>query len=424
MLSLKNLRNNKSEIANQLKVRSSDYPELIEKIYQLDEEHRQKLTKFEENKARANQLAKEIGTHFQQGNKEEGERLKKESNHLKEENKTLQEEVKSLENQIRENLLEIPNPPDPSVHEGEDDTENEIVASWEPLNGARSSNAPHWEILERYDLMDAEGANKMAGSGFSLFKGKGAILQRGLVQYFLDKAAEKGYTEYAPPHLVNESTAFGTGQLPDKEGQMYHLESEDLYLIPTAEVPLMNYFRDEILSEEDLPRKMAAHTPCYRREAGSHGREVRGLNRIHQFDKVEIVQVAHPDNSWEVLEEMRKHAEELLKELEIPYRVAKLCSGDLGFAAAFTYDLEAWSPGQEKWLEVSSVSNCTDFQSNRLELRFRDQNDRKFMAHTLNGSALALPRTIAALVENHAEADSIKIPEVLKKYVPFDEIKL
>ena len=422
MLSVKKLRENQEAIIEQLKVRGDSYPQLVEKVIELDQNHRNKLQQLEENKARANELARNIGDYFKAGKKEEGEKLKQESNELKEKNKVLNEEVRTIVAELEKTLVEIPNPPHKSVHQGNDDTDNEVIASWEPEGGARKSAQPHWDIAEQYNLIDFEGGNKITGSGFPLFKGYGARLQRAMIQYFLDKAAKKGYTEYAPPHLVNENSAFATGQLPDKEGQMYFIEQENLYLIPTAEVPLTNYYRDTILSEDDLPAKLVGYTPCYRREAGSHGKDVRGLNRLHQFDKVEIVQIAHPEKSWEILEEMRNHTEEILQELGIPYRVVKLCSGDLGFASAFTYDLEAWSPGQNRWLEISSVSNFLDYQANRLKLRIKTGKKERFTAHTLNGSALALPRTIAALLENFADKDSIKIPEALQPYTGFKYI--
>ena len=373
---------------------------------------------------RSNQLAKEIGSFFQQGKKEEAEQAKKESAELKQKSKELNEKQSVIENELTELLLSIPNVPHESVPIGNSDEDNEIVKTVDSMLPELDEEAkkPHWDLIEEYDIVDFDLGSKVTGAGFPFYKGQGARLIRGMINYFLDEALKAGYLEIQPPVVINESSGLGTGQLPDKEGQMYHIEANDLYLIPTAEVPITNMYRDEIVAKGNLPIKHAGYTPCFRREAGSWGSHVRGLNRLHQFDKVEIVQVVDPENSYEVLDEMVSHVEKLVASLNLPYRILRLCAGDLGFTSALTFDFEVFSAAQERWLEVSSVSNFETYQANRLKLRIKNDNGEKVLAHTLNGSALAIPRILAAILENNQEKDCIRIPEVLHPYVGFDAI--
>ena len=371
---------------------------------------------------RANAIAKEIGILFKSDKGEEANILKEESVQIKEKTKSLQSSLSEIESDIWKLLVQIPNIPHPSVPAGKSDADNEVIKEVGEIPQLSENKKPHWDLCSQYNLIDFELGNKITGAGFPVYKGKGAKLQRALIAYFLDKNTDAGYTEYQPPYLVNEDSGFGTGQLPDKEGQMYHVTEDNLYLIPTAEVPLTNFFRDIIVKKEEFPIKCTAYTPCFRREAGSYGKDVRGLNRLHQFDKVEIVQVQHPKDSYDTLDVMVNHVANILEELELPYRILRLCGGDLSFTAALTFDFEVYSAGQDRWLEVSSVSNFEGYQSNRLKLRYKDENGKTQLCHTLNGSALALPRIFASLVENNQTENGIKIPKVLQDYTRFDTI--
>ncbi len=371
----------------------------------------------------SNALAKEVGQLFKEGKHSEANDAKKRAGDLKEQSKSLGDQLTQLENDLREMLYQIPNVPNEIVPSGKSEDDNEIVKTTDKLPELAEDAKPHWDLIQDYDLIDFELGNKITGAGFPVYKGKGARLTRGLINYFLDEAHKAGYTEIQPPIVINEESGIGTGQLPDKEGQMYHISDSNMYLIPTAEVPLTNIYRDTIQSEQELPIKICGYTPCFRREAGSWGAHVRGLNRLHQFDKVEIVQVVKPEDSYKVLDEMVAHVEGLIKSLELPYRILRLCAGDLGFTSALTYDFEVYSAAQKKWLEVSSVSNFETFQANRLKLRYKTGDGKKELAHTLNGSALALPRIMAALLENNQSADGIKMPKVLEEYLGFGVIR-
>jgi seryl-tRNA synthetase len=374
--------------------------------------------------AEANQLAKEIGGLFKQGKAQEANAAKTKAAALKEQSSALQETMTGVQHELNHLLYQLPNLPHLSVPKGNTDADNELLSE----HGAKPSFSfkpvPHWDLVKKYDLVDFELGVKITGAGFPVYVGKGARLQRSLINYFLDEARDAGYKEYIPPFVVNEASGFGTGQLPDKEGQMYHMQDDNLYMIPTAEVPLTNIFRDVILKDDELPKKLTAYSPCFRREAGSYGKDVKGLNRLHQFDKVEVVQVVEPEKSYEVLDTMVSHVTGLLDKLGLHYRVLRLCGGDLGFTSALTFDMEVWSGGQDRWLEVSSVSNFETFQTNRLKLRYRKGTDKPQLAHTLNGSALALPRIMAALIENNQTENGIEIPEVLHKYTGFTNISL
>jgi len=394
----------------------------VDEVLALNEQRKKTQTELDNKLARANQIAKEIGQMFAQGKKEEAEALKAETATLKETSKNLEQQLEETETQIRNILVTIPNTPYASVPEGKTPEENHVVRMSEKNIQLIDTAKPHWELFEQYNIVDMTLGTKITGAGFPVYKGKGAKLQRSLVAFFLDNAIAVGYTEVIPPFMVNEESAFATGQLPDKEGQMYHATADNFYLIPTAEVPVTNIYRDVILTEEELPVKMVAHSPCFRREAGSYGKDVRGLNRVHQFEKVEIVQLQHPDKSYEALEEMVSYVEGLLQKLELPYRTLKLCGGDMGFTSALTYDLEVYSAAQQRWLEVSSVSNFETYQSNRLKLRFKGKDKKTQLAHTLNGSALALPRIMAALLENNQTEKGIHIPKALVPYTGFDII--
>ena len=397
---------------------------LLKDALQLDESRKKLQGELDEILHESNKLAKEIGQLFQQGKREEAEAAKVRTSDLKQKSKALGEELGGIEESLTKHLYNIPNIPHESVPAGKSDEDNEVVKLVdENIPNLGDHKKPHWELIEEYDIIDFELGNKVTGAGFPFYKKQGARLVRGMINYFLDKATEAGYEEVQPPVLINEASGLGTGQLPDKEGQMYHSEANDLYLIPTAEVPITNIYRDVILKEDQLPIMHAGHTPCFRREAGSWGSHVRGLNRLHQFDKVEIVQVVEPSKSYEVLDQMVAHVEELIKSLGLPYRILRLCAGDLGFTSVLTYDFEVYSAAQEKWLEVSSVSNFEAFQSNRLKLRIKNSEGKKELAHTLNGSALALPRIIAAILENNQAGDHIKMPEVLHPYLGFKEIR-
>ena len=373
-------------------------------------------------KAEQNAASRAIGDLFKAGKKEEAESRRAEVGLLKERIQALDEKQKALIQQQEDALLELPNRPHESVPSGQSEEDNEVVAEEGDKPNLGDSAKPHWELADQYKLIDFEAGVKISGAGFPVYRGKGAKLQRALIQFFLDRADAAGYEEFIPPHVVNADSGRGTGQLPDKEGQMYHCTEDDLYLIPTAEVPLTNLFRGDLLKSDELPIQLCGYTPCFRREAGSYGKDVRGLNRLHQFDKVEIVRFEKPENSYAALDGMVEHVRGLLRELELPFRTLRLCGGDLGFTSALTFDLEVWSAAQERWLEVSSVSNFETYQANRLQCRFRNAEGKPELVHTLNGSALALPRIVAALLENHQTADGIRIPAALQPYTGFDRI--
>jgi len=423
MIPISQIRSNHQEIIDRLARRGVDRSAEINKVLSLDEEARSARHQLEQNLSRANQLAREIGELFKSGKKEEAEGLRQESTQLKEDNKSLEETLARAEQELRELLLTIPNAPSVQVKTGRSADDNEVVLTHGEIPQLYEGARPHWELAKTYDLIDFELGVKITGAGFPVYKGAGARLQRALINFFLDRARDAGYLEIQPPIVVNEESGYGTGQLPDKEGQMYHATIDNLYLIPTAEVPITNIYRDVIMEADQLPVKNAGYTPCFRREAGSYGAHVRGLNRLHQFDKVEIVQIARPADSYKVLEEMQEYVQGLLRDLELPYRVLRLCGGDMGFASAQTYDMEVYSAAQEKWLEVSSVSNFESFQANRLKLRYRKDDGKTELAHTLNGSALALPRIVAALLENNQDAEGVRIPKVLVPYTGFDRIQ-
>ncbi len=423
MLQIQALREHTAAIISRLEIKNVDARPAVEEILRLDGEKRRMQAEMESLLAHQNTLAKQVGDLFKAGQAAEANDLKTKSAALKESSKNLSDQLDRLEKELIEQLIRLPNVPSLKVPKGKLPADNEIVfrdRDEVPVSGPDA--LPHWDLAVKYDIIDFELGNKLTGAGFPVYKGKGARLQRALINFFLDSATHAGYREIQPPILVNETSGFGTGQLPDKEGQMYHVGMDNLYLIPTAEVPLTNIFRDVILKAEDLPVKLTAYTPCFRREAGSYGKDVRGLNRLHQFDKVEIVQVQHPDKSYDTLEDMKDYVAGLLKRLGLPFRILKLCGGDMSFASAMTYDLEVYSAAQKKWLEVSSVSNFETFQSNRLKLRFRSGDQKPQLAHTLNGSALALPRIVAALLENNQSAEGIRIPEVLQPYTGFEQI--
>ncbi|MBL7922633.1 MAG: serine--tRNA ligase [Bacteroidia bacterium] len=423
MIQLAYIRENKEDVIARLAVKNIDARESIGAIIGMDADKRKYQTELETLLAEQNTLARQIGELFKSGKKAEAEDLRNRSTAIKEMTKGLEDKQADLEKKVQDLLLQLPNLPSPLVPSGKTAEDNEVVFLDESAMPDLPATAlPHWELCTRYDIIDFELGNKIAGAGFPVYKGKGARLQRALINFFLDHAGRAGYNEVQPPILINEDSGFGTGQLPDKEGQMYHVGIDNLYLIPTAEVPVTNIFRDTIVKAEDLPIRCTAYTPCFRREAGSYGAHVRGLNRLHQFDKVEIVQVAHPDQSYTILEEMRQYVAGLLKMLELPFRTLRLCGGDMSFASALTYDIEVWSAAQQRWLEVSSVSNFETFQANRLKLRYREGNGKPQLAHTLNGSALALPRIVAALLENNQQEDGIRIPPALIPYTGFDKI--
>jgi seryl-tRNA synthetase len=423
MLQLTVIRENKDQVVSQLLVKNFNAKDIIEKILELDTDKRKTQSQLENLLAEQNTLAKQIGDLFRAGKKDEADDLKNRSSAIKESTKGLEDLQATLESQIHELLVKIPNIPSVSVPKGKTPEDKEtIFSSITSMPVMDATAIPHWELASKYNLIDFELGNKITGAGFPVYKGKGAKLQRALINFFLDSASKQGYDEVQPPILINEDSGFGTGQLPDKEGQMYHVGIDNLYLIPTAEVPVTNLFRDTIQKAEDLPIKCTAYTPCFRREAGSYGAHVRGLNRLHQFDKVEIVQVVKPEDSYVILEQMKDYVASLLKSLGLPFRILKLCGGDMSFASALTYDLEVYSAAQQRWLEVSSVSNFETFQTNRLKLRYRDGNNKPQLAHTLNGSALALPRIVAALLENNQTPDGIMVPAVLVPYTGFDKI--
>ena len=421
MLELSKIRENHLEIIKKLAIKNFNAAEIVELALKHDEQRRQLQKENDACLAQQNKLAAEIGAAMKAGKKEEAEQLKEKNAALKETSKKLQAELETTEHLLQDELVKLPNIPSEKVSPGKSAADNDIVFTVTGLPKL-TAKIPHWELCTKYDLIDFETGVKLTGAGFPVYSGKGARLQRALINFFLDKAVAAGYLEVQPPILVNQDSGFGTGQLPDKEGQMYFVTEDQFYLIPTAEVPITNIYRNTILKESDFPQKLTAYTPCFRREAGSYGKDVRGLNRLHQFDKVEIVRIEHPDNSYKVLEEMKDYVCSLLEQLELPYRVLKLCGGDMSFASALTYDLEVFSAAQEKWLEVSSVSNFESFQSNRLKLRFKGNDGKTQLTHTLNGSALALPRIVAALLENNYNGQYIHIPKAIQHYTGFDRI--
>ena len=422
MLQVPYIRNHKEEVITKLAVKNFDAKDIIDEIIALDEKRRKTQAELDDTLAESNKLSKEIGMLYKSGKVDEANAKKAETADLKEKSQELSQVLSSTENELKELLVQIPNIPHESVPTGNSEEDNKIVSQEGDIPDLGDHAKPHWELVAEKNIIDFELGVKITGAGFPVYKGKGAKLQRALINYFLDKNIEAGYEEVIPPHLVNEDSGFGTGQLPDKEGQMYHVTEDNLYLIPTAEVPVTNIFRDVILKKEDFPIKCTAYTPCFRREAGSYGKDVRGLNRLHQFDKVEIVQIEHPNHSYKALDAMVEHVAKILRELGLPFRILKLCGGDISFTSALTYDFEVYSIVQEKWLEVSSVSNFESYQSNRLKLRFKDEDKKTRLCHSLNGSSLALPRIMAALIENYQDADGIKIPEVLIPYCGFDTI--
>lgn len=421
MLLIQQLRENRDQLLERLAKRGVDFTSLVDKALSIDQLRRNTQVELDNSKSKANNLSKEIGTLFKAGKSAEANQLKEETAGLKQKGKELEDQLKAAELELTTLLYDIPNAPGDAVPAGKSEADNKVVFTFGDKPNL-SQTVPHWDLADQYNLIDFELGVKIAGAGFPVYRGKGARLQRALINWFLDEARDAGFEEVLPPIVVNEASGYGTGQLPDKEGQMYHATEDNLYLIPTAEVPITNIYRDVILNESDFPIKNCGYTPCFRREAGSYGKDVRGLNRLHQFDKVEIVQIQHPSKSYETLEEMSSYVQGLLQKLGLHYRVLLLCGGDTGFASAMTYDMEVWSAAQERWLEVSSVSNFESFQANRLKLRFNNSEGKKELAHTLNGSALALPRIMAALLENNQTPEGILIPEVLRIYCGFDKI--
>jgi len=416
MLQLQVLRQNPQAVKDRLGIKNFKETNLVDEIIALDDQRKKSQLEFDNTQAKINTASKEIGQLMAKGQKEDAEARKTEVASLKSLLQPITDKLAETEKQLQETLVKLPNLPSEKVPAGKTPEDNETVREGGSRPQLAAGAVPHWELAKKYNLIDFELGNKITGSGFPVYVNKGAKIQRALIQYFLDFNTEAGYTEYQPPLMVNEASAYGTGQLPDKEGQMYHATEDNFYLIPTSEVPLTNIFRDEILKDSDLPIRMTAYTPCFRREAGSYGKDVRGLNRLHQFDKVELVQLVHPDKSYDVLEEMVNHVEKLLNTLNLPYRILKLCGGDMSFTSALTYDFEVYSAAQERWLEVSSVSNFEAFQTNRMKIRFKDSNGKMQLAHSLNGSSLALPRILACLLENNQTTNEIKLPEVLHRY--------
>ena len=422
MLALQYIRENKNSVLKGLEKRGFKSIEFIDQVIDLDQQRRSIQTKLDSHLSDSNKMAKEIGNLFKSGEIEKANTLKEKSTAAKELTKQLQEQLQKVSSELLELRTQIPNIPDQSVPSGNTEDDNEEVFRAGEIPKLDSNALPHWELASKYDLIDFELGNKISGAGFPVYKGKGARLQRGLINYFLDRNTAAGYKEVQVPHLVNEDSGFGTGQLPDKEGQMYHVQNDNLYLIPTAEVPITNLYRNSLLNVSELPIALTGYTPCFRREAGSYGAHVRGLNRLHQFDKVEIVRIEEPQNAKNALMGMVEHVKSILNELNLPYRVLKLCGGDLGFTSALTYDFEVYSTAQKRWLEISSVSTFNSFQAERLRLRYKNKEGKKQSVHTLNGSSLALPRVIAGLLENFQTVKGIKIPEVLVPYTGFDLI--
>ena len=417
MLTLKQIRDDKAYVAERLKVKGVDAAQILDDIIALDDRRKAVQQELDNTNGSLNAIAKEIGMLFKQGKADEANAAKAKTSELKETAKRLEEESRAVEAKLNALIVTLPNLPAPIVPEGRTAADNLNVKQAGPMPQLPEDALPHWELARKYDIIDFDLGNKLTGAGFPVYKGLGARLQRALIAFFLDRNTAAGYLEVMPPLMVNEASGFGTGQLPDKEGQMYHATADNYYLIPTAEVPVTNIYRDVILSEKDFPVKLTAYTPCFRREAGSYGKDVRGLNRLHQFDKVEIVRLEHPDRSYAALDEMVAHVESIVNELELPYRILRLCGGDMSFTSALTYDFEVFSAAQQRWLEISSVSNFEAFQANRLKLRFKGENKKTRLAHTLNGSSLALPRVVAALLENNQTPDGIRIPSVLVPYM-------
>jgi seryl-tRNA synthetase len=422
MLQISYIRENKEKVIAALAKKHMDAKAIVEEVIQLDENRRSTQVALDNTLAEANKLSSAIGEMMKNGEKAKAEILKQKTSQLKESSKELSEKLDTFANELTQKMYLLPNLPADIVPEGKTPEENLNVFQEGDIPVLHEGAQPHWELVKKYDIIDFELGVKITGAGFPVYKGKGAKLQRALISYFLDKNTEAGYQEFQVPHLVNEASGYGTGQLPDKEGQMYHVGIDDLYLIPTAEVPVTNLFRDVILQENELPVLCTGYTPCFRREAGSYGAHVRGLNRLHQFDKVEIVRVEPPDKSYEALDGMVEHVKNILQELKLPYRILRLCGGDMSFASALTYDFEVFSTAQDRWLEISSVSNFETFQANRLKLRFKGKDGKTQLAHTLNGSSLALPRVLAGIIENYQTPDGIVIPEVLRPYTGFDII--
>jgi len=422
MLQLQVIRQNPEWIKERLAIKYFNDGSVVDAILKLDEQRKKLQLEFDNIQAKINSSSKEIGQLMAKGEKEKAETLKQNIPSLKTSLQPISDQLAETERQLQSELVKLPNVPSEKVPVGRTPEDNVIVREGGIKPSLPKDALPHWELAKKYDLINFELGNKITGSGFPVYKHKGAKLQRALIQYFLEYNIAAGYTEYLPPHMVNEATAFGTGQLPDKEGQMYFVSEDKFYLIPTAEVPVTNIYRDEILKEGDLPIKMTAYTPCFRREAGSYGKDVRGLNRVHQFDKVEIVQIVHPDKSYDAHEEMVSHVENLVQSLDLPYRILNLCGGDMSFASALTYDFEVYSAAQYKWLEVSSVSNFETFQTNRMKIRFKDKTGKSQLLHSLNGSSLALPRILACLLENNQTAEGIKLPRALSAYFGSDSI--
>jgi seryl-tRNA synthetase len=419
MLVLQTIRENPEAVLKLLTIKNFDGKEIIQTILSLDDKRKETQKMLDDNLAQSNALAREIGILYKAGRAAEANHLKEKTSELKELAKELSTNFETTKKELGEALLKVPNLPHPSIPPGKTPEDNEIVHQEGVISDLPDSAVPHWDLASKYDLIDFALGNKISGAGFPVYKGKGARLQRALINFFLDRAIDEGYKEIQPPYLVNAASGFGTGQLPDKDGQMYYAPLDDLYLIPTAEVPVTNIYRDVILKESDFPLKNVAYSSCFRREAGSYGKDVRGLNRLHQFDKVEIVQISHPEKSYEILEEMRTYVSGLLRALELPFRILKLCGGDMSFTSAMTYDMEVYSAAQKRWLEVSSISNFESYQANRMKLRYKDKAGKTQLAHTLNGSALALPRIVAALLENNQTVEGIKIPEALVRYTGF-----
>ncbi|HKZ65648.1 MAG TPA: serine--tRNA ligase [Chitinophagaceae bacterium] len=416
MLQLQVLRQNPQLVKDKLAVKNFKETKLVDEIIALDDQRKKLQLEFDTTQAKVNSASKEIGQLMAKGQREEAGTRKAEVASLKSLLQPITDQLAETEKRLQDELVKLPNLPSEKVPAGKTPEDNVLVREGGSKPKLPAGATPHWELIKKYDIVDFETGAKITGSGFPLYKGKGAKLQRGLIQYFLDYNVAAGYTEYLPPFMVNEASAYGTGQLPDKEGQMYYMPADNFYMIPTSEVPVTNIYRDEIVKETELPIKMTAYSPCFRREAGSFGKDVRGLNRVHQFEKVEIVQLVHPDKSYTVHEEMVNHIEKLLQTLELPYRILNLCGGDMSFTSALTYDFEVYSAAQERWLEVSSVSNFEGYQTNRMKIRFKDSNGKMQLVHSLNGSSLALPRILACLLENNQMEDSIKLPEVLHSY--------
>ncbi len=423
MIQLNTIKDNKEQYIQALKKRGFDAASVFDQVLNWDEKRRATQAQLDTVLSQSNTFSKEIGMLFKNGEAQKANLLKEKTIQLKELSKNLQDQLVQAKDKLDQLLYTIPNIPNELVPSGTDENDNEEVYREGDIPVLFNGALPHWELAKKYDLINFELGVKVTGAGFPVYKGKGARLQRALITYFLDKNTQAGYTEYQVPHLVNEASGYGTGQLPDKEGQMYHVTGDNLYLIPTAEVPITNLFRGDLLMHNELPVTCTGYTPCFRREAGSYGAHVRGLNRLHQFDKVEIVRIEHPDNSYKALDQMVTHVQEILRELKLPFRILRLCGGDLGFTSALTYDFEVFSTAQDRWLEISSVSNFETFQANRLKLRFKDVDGKNKLAHTLNGSSLALPRVLAGILENYQTPDGIKIPEVLVPYCGFDIIK-